>query len=51
MTNTKQLRIQREAAKKAGKEHVVITGERTKVSKKVRKSSVVRRREDLGPQN
>jgi hypothetical protein len=51
VTDSKQLRIQREAAAREGKEHVVITGstEKTKVSGTVEKKSTVIRRDDLGP--
>lgn len=48
--NTRQLRIQREAATASGRQHVVQTGTRTKVSGEVEKrGSVVKRRDDLGP--
>lgn len=49
VTNTKQLRIQREAAKAQDKEHVVITGDKTKVSQPVHDKCTVVRRDDLGP--
>ena len=50
VTDSKQLRIQREAAKDEGKAHEVVTGTETKVSKKVEDQSKVIRRDDLGPQ-
>ena len=50
VSNTRQLRIQREAAKVSGKDHNIYTGNRTKVSKPVERSgSNIIRRPDLGP--
>jgi RHS repeat-associated protein len=49
VTDTKQLRAQREYANETGREHTVVTGNRTKVSKTVEQKSVVIRRDDLGP--
>jgi hypothetical protein len=49
VVDSKQLRIQREAAKKAGKIHEIRTGRETKVSDTVLKQSEVIRRDDLGP--
>ena len=49
ISNTKQIRSQKKAAKDQGKEHVIITGKKTKVSKKAKKGSKVVEREDLGP--
>ena len=51
LTDSKQLRAQREVAKEQGKKHVVITGDKTKVSKTVTQKSTVKRRPDIGPQN
>ncbi|WP_421806108.1 DUF6443 domain-containing protein [Flagellimonas sp.] len=51
LSDSKQLRAQREVAKSQNKDHKVITGTNTKVSKTVMEQSNVRRREDLGPQN
>jgi RHS repeat-associated protein len=50
VSNTSQIRAQREAANASGREHIVVTGTNTKVSKKVEEKSTVRRRDDLGPQ-
>jgi RHS repeat-associated protein len=48
---TKQVRIQTEAARKSGRQSVLVTGEKTHVSKNAQESfDVVIRREDLGPQ-
>lgn len=50
VSNTEQLRIQREAAEAAGRRHVVQTGTRTRVSRRVEEAGTkVERREDLGP--
>jgi hypothetical protein len=52
VSNTRQIRIQRQAAIDSGREHVIITGTKTKVSGNVEKSgSTIKRRNDLGPQN
>jgi hypothetical protein len=50
LSDSKQLRAQREVAKQQGKEHVVVTGSNTHVTKTVQEKSKVKRREDLGPQ-
>ena len=47
---TNQLEIQAEAAAQSGRESVLITGEKTRVSGNVEKNFRVIRREDLGPQ-
>jgi RHS repeat-associated protein len=49
VTDSRQLRIQREAAANSNRAHVVETGTNTQVSKTVEEQSKVRRREDLGP--
>lgn len=49
VTNTAQLRAQREHATATGRDHVVVTGTQTKVSKTVQEQSTVVRRDDLGP--
>ncbi len=49
VTNSRQLRIQREAAKNSGREHVVVTGAKTRVSGTVDAASTVKRQDDLGP--
>ncbi|MBK6469414.1 MAG: hypothetical protein IPF94_01430 [Betaproteobacteria bacterium] len=49
LTDTEQIRTQREAAKAEGKEHVVVTGNKTDVSAPVQENSTVIRRPDLGP--
>jgi hypothetical protein len=51
VSDTRQVRIQRDAAKASGRQHVIYTGTRTKVSKTVLERSKVRRRDDLGPQD
>jgi RHS repeat-associated protein len=50
VTDSRQLRIQREAAANSNRAHVVQTGTNTKVSSTVERQSTVRRREGLGPQ-
>lgn len=51
VSNTRQVRIQRDAATASGRRHVIQTGRNTRVSRPVQKSgSVVKRRDDLGPQ-
>jgi RHS repeat-associated protein len=50
VSNTEQLRIQKEAAKKSGREHVVVTGTNTHVTKPAANGTTVVRRHDLGPQ-
>jgi RHS repeat-associated protein len=49
VTDSRQLRIQREAAAASGREHVVEAGTKARVSKAVQEQSTVRRRDDLGP--
>jgi hypothetical protein len=49
VTDSAQLRAQRELAAQQGKDHVVVTGERTQVSSTVDQQSTVMRRDDLGP--
>jgi len=50
VTNTKQIRIQRDAANQAGKQPIVVTGTNTKVSSTVTSQGTqVIRRDDLGP--
>jgi len=50
VTNTKQIRIQRDAANQAGKQHIVVAGTNTKVSSTVTSQGTqVIRRDDLGP--
>jgi RHS repeat-associated protein len=51
VSDTRQIRIQREAAKASSRQHVIYTGTRTKVSKRVLEQSKVKRRDDLGPQD
>lgn len=51
VSDTKQMRIQRDAAKAEGKEHMVVTGKNTKVSKNMQRKSTITRRSDLGPKN
>jgi RHS repeat-associated protein len=48
--DTAQMKAQRELAEKTGREHVVITGQHTKVSEPLEKSgTIIERRPDLGP--
>jgi len=49
-SDTKQMKAQREVAEKSGREHVVITGQKTKVSKPLGEKSTIIRRDDIGPQ-
>ncbi len=49
VTNTKQMRIQAEAAKEAGLKPTLITGKNSQVSKSVEKSFEIIRDETLGP--
>jgi RHS repeat-associated protein len=49
--NTRQIRIQREAAEASGREHVIQTGANTQVSRNVERGATrVERRPDIGPQ-
>jgi RHS repeat-associated protein len=49
VSDTKQMRIQRDAAKAEGKGHMVLAGEHSKVSKSMARKSTIVRRSDLGP--
>lgn len=49
VTDSRQLRIQRDAARASGREHVVVTGRYTNVSKTVLIASTVKRLKVLGP--
>lgn len=49
VSDTKQMRIQRDAANAEGKEHMVIVGDHTQVSKSMARKSTIVRRSDLGP--
>jgi hypothetical protein len=49
VSNTTQIRAQREHAQATGREHTVVTGTNTKVSNTVEKQSNVIRRDELGP--
>ncbi len=49
LTDSPQLRIQREAAANSSRQHVIQTGRNTRVSGTVERQSTVRRRVDLGP--
>ena len=52
VADTKQMKAQREVAEQSGREHVVVTGEKTKVTKPMENSgSRIERRPDLGPQD
>lgn len=49
VADSPQLRAQRDYAAATGRQHTVITGTNTKVSKTVQEKSMVVRRDDLGP--
>ena len=49
LSDSSQLRAQREHAQATGREHVVVTGTNTKVSSSVERQSTIVRRDDLGP--
>jgi hypothetical protein len=46
---TPQIATQRQGAQATGREHVIVTGTKTKVSKPAQEGSTVIRRDDLGP--
>jgi RHS repeat-associated protein len=50
VSNTAQIRGERQLAKQQGKEFKIVTGEHTKVSKTIPKKEVITRK-DIGPQN
>lgn len=50
VADTRQMQIQRDVANSTNREHVVVTGTNTKVSKPLENNSTVIRRDDLGPQ-
>ena len=50
LSDSSQLRAQREHAQATGREHVVVTGANTQVSGTVQNQSTVIRRDDLGPE-
>jgi len=50
VSNTSQIRAQREAAEASGREHVIVTGTNTKVGGSASTGSTIKRRDDLGPQ-
>ena len=49
VSNTKQLRIQKEAAQNSQRKHELITGQNTHVTKNAAEGTTVVRRHDLGP--
>jgi hypothetical protein len=49
VSNTKQIRGEREVAKQQGKSFQIVTGEKTKVSKTIPEKDIIRRK-DIGPQ-
>ena len=49
LSNTKQIRGERQIAEKEGKKFEIITGEKTHVSGNIKDSEIVRRK-DIGPQ-
>ena len=49
VSNTAQIRAQKEVAATTGREHVIVTGKETHVTPNAAKDSKVIRREDLGP--
>ena len=48
-SNTRQIRAERELAKQQGKSFHIVTGNKTKVSKNIPNSEIIRRA-DIGPQ-
>ena len=50
VSNTRQIRIQRDAARRSGRTHEIQTGTNTHVSDTVQRGSKIKRRDDLGPQ-
>jgi len=50
VSNTRQLRIQKEAAQQSKREHQLITGKKTQVTNNAAQGTKVIRRKDLGPQ-
>lgn len=51
VSDTRQIRIQRQAAIDSKRKHIIITGAKTKVSKNVEQPPTkVKRRDDMGPQ-
>jgi RHS repeat-associated protein len=50
VSNTQQIRIQKEAAQQSGRQHQLITGTKTNVTKNAARGTNVTRRSDLGPQ-
>ncbi len=51
VSDTRQIRIQRQAAIDSKRKHIIITGAKTKVSKNVEQPPTkVKRRDDIGPQ-
>jgi hypothetical protein len=51
VSDSSQLRAQREHAQATGREHVVVTGTNSRVSGTVENQSTVIRRDDLGPRD
>lgn len=51
VSNTRQLRIQKEAAQAGGQQHELVTGTKTNVTKNAAEGTKVVRRDDLGPKN
>ena len=49
LSNTKQIRAERQVAKDEGKTFEIITGEKTNISKNIPKEEIIRRK-DIGPQ-
>lgn len=49
LSNTRQIRGEREVAKQQGKDFKIITGEQTKASKNIPKHEIIKRK-DIGPQ-
>jgi len=50
VSNTRQLRIQKEAAQQSGRQHELYTGTKTNVTSNAARGTTVVRRDDLGPQ-
>jgi hypothetical protein len=49
LSETQQLRLQREYSRQAGQKPEIITGTKTKVPAEMEENYIIRRRPDLGP--
>jgi len=50
LSETQQLRLQREVSRRSGQKAEIITGTKTKVPAQMERDYLIRRRRDLGPQ-